>query len=68
MNQYPRHRATENKPHRINQPKDYEDEQDLYAPKYSDSAETKELKGRMRMLIGKLAASRKEKEAVAKQN
>ena len=68
MSQYPRHRPSENKPHRANQPKDYEDEQDLYAPKFSDSPETKDLKARMRLLIGKLAASRKEKEAVTRQN
>lgn len=68
MRQFPKHRPSENKPHRSNLPKDYEDEQDLYQPRYSDSAETKDLKSRMRLLIGKLAASRKEKEAVAKQN
>jgi hypothetical protein len=69
MNQYPKTRQIENKPHRSNLPqKDYEDEQDLYQPRYTDNLETKELKNKMKMLVGKLANSKKEKETLAKQN
>jgi hypothetical protein len=69
LSQYGKGRQPENKPHRSNLPqKDYEDEQELTQPKHSDSGETRELKAKMKVLVGKLAASKKERETVLRLN
>ena len=61
MHQHPKARI-ENKPHRNNLPqKDYEDEQDLCIVRPSDSAETRDLRGKVKLLVGKLANVKKEK-------
>lgn len=65
----PKTRCVENKPHRNNLPtRDYEDDQELCQPKASDNADTRELRGKMKMLVGKLATVKREKEGLAKQN
>jgi hypothetical protein len=48
--------------------RDYEDDQELCQPKPSDNADTRELRGKMKMLVGKLATVKREKEGLAKQN
>jgi hypothetical protein len=65
----PKGRCVENKPHRANLPqRDYEDDQELCLPKASDTADTRELRGKMKMLVGKLATVKREKEGLVKQN
>jgi hypothetical protein len=69
MHQHPKGRNAENKAYRGNLPaRDYEDEQDLCQPRANDSAETRELRGKVKMLVGKLAGVKREREAAAKQN
>ena len=55
-------RPIENRPHKHNIPhKDYEDESSLCQPRSSDSLELRELKGKVKLMIGKLSGARKEK-------
>jgi hypothetical protein len=64
-----RNRPAENRPHRQNLPvRDYEDESEMLQGRSGDGAEVKELRGRLRTMVGKLAAAKKEKEAMARQN
>lgn len=64
-----RNRAVENRQLKSNlQHRDYEDEQDLYQPKHSDSTELRELRGKLRMLVGKVASGKKEREQLQKTN
>ena len=65
-----RHRHNnENKSSKLNQVhKDYEDEQDLYQVRHGDSAELRELKGKMKVLIGKLSNGKKERDQLQKVN
>jgi hypothetical protein len=51
----------ENKPNRINL---YEDEQDQIAIKQTDSHELKDIKGKMKIVIGKLAQAKKDKDKI----
>ena len=66
MNNFYQKKPVENQKFRSNLPKDYEDEQDSYIIKNTDNHETKELKSKLRMLIGKVANSKKEKEVLQK--
>ena len=55
----PRNRTSENRSLRSNLAKDYHDEQESYQTKAGDSAELRDLKGKVKMLVGKLAAGKK---------
>ena len=64
---YSRNRPSENRPHRNNLPRDYEDESTLCQPRHGDSAELRELRSKMKLMISKLSSAKREKEASAKE-
>ena len=70
---YPKHlgsrqKQSENKQNHINFQKDYEDEQTSLAVKGSDSAEVRDLKNKMKLVMTKLSTVKKEKETLQKDN
>jgi FtsZ-binding cell division protein ZapB len=64
-----RSKPSENRPHKNNLPlKDYEDEQELYQVRHGDAPELKELKGKLRVLVSKLATGKKERDQLQRSN
>ncbi len=66
---YSKHRPSDPRLHKGSVvQRDYEDEQDCYQIRQGDSVELRELKGKVRTLVGKVGAGKKEREQLQREN